>query len=87
MLIGLLFCRASFRPCDVTVKRMVPLEGTSWGAMNLLHERLLDIVGAMWLPQVATATPNCLYGGLSSSLPTTHPPLSYPTHPILSWKK
>ena len=34
MLTGLLFWRALFRPCDVTVKRMAPWEGTSWGAMG-----------------------------------------------------
>ena len=44
---------------------------------SLLRGRLLDIVGALWLSQEATATPKCLYGGLTFSLPTplpSHPP-------------
>ena len=74
MLTGLLFWRALCRPCDVTVKRMAPLEGTSeLKLLPLLRGRLLDMVGALWLSQMATATPKCLYGGLASSLPTAHP--------------
>ena len=53
----------------------------------LLRGRLLDMVGALWLSQVATATPKCLYGGLASSLytsPPHHPPPIPPT-PMLCW--
>ena len=48
----------------------------------MLRGRLLDMVGALWLSQVATATPKCLYGGLATSLPT--PSLPAPSLPAPS---
>ena len=79
MLIGLLFWRAFCQSYDVTVKIRAPLEDTSWEIMlpvlhamlPLLHEHLLNTVGTLWLHQVVTATPKCLHGGLSTSIPTT----------------
>ena len=32
---GLLFWREFCRPCDVTVNRMAPIEGTSWAGHDL----------------------------------------------------
>ena len=85
---GLLFWRAFYRPCDIMVSTS---GGNQFGGHNLkllslLHERLLNVVYIGALYQVATASPNCRYGGLSSSLLTLHllSP-SHPTHPMFCW--
>ena len=73
MLTGLLFWRAFCQPCDVTVQRMAPLEGTGWGAM------LLNISSTWWVP--------CRYPRWAQLLKTVcpFPPSPIPLTPILCW--
>ena len=85
MLTGLLFWRALCQPCDVRVKGMAPLEGTSWGAHDLillpLHlERFLDMLGALY---VATSGDHnhSKVSIWSFGLLPLHPPPT-PSHPI-----
>ena len=82
---GLLFWRVFCQPCDVTVKRMAPIEGTNWAGhdlelFQLLARHLLGLV--VWY-----GCPVATFGGFSCSKQccivsraTSHPPT-----PLLCW--
>ena len=94
MLTGLLFWRASCQPCDVTVKRMAPLEGTTWEAMtwNCCHCSM-NVSSTWWVPCSYTRWPQLLQSVCMELYPPPSPPPTLPPSlpppipptPLLCW--
>ena len=86
MYTGLAFLEGTCKPCDVTVKRMVPLESSNWMAMtwNCCH-CFMDDSSTWYVGALCVATPGghsyskgpVWMDGLYASLPTPTPLPTY----------